>query len=119
MTIGSTEATYTATTGDIDPVAFTFGSQGDVAFWVSTESASVVISGLSVAAPISISNGEYAIAGGDYTAAAGSISEGPAVKVRLNAPSDFDMSTTATLSIGSVQGAFVLTTPMFDITPPR
>ncbi|MBA4787158.1 MAG: hypothetical protein H2039_03885 [Brevundimonas sp.] len=82
-------------------------------------SASPVLSGFSGAAAISVSGGEYRIDGGSWRTAAGTVSAGQSVQVRVQAPTTAGASQTATLNVGGVTAAFQVTTAVAaaDTTP--
>ncbi len=102
---------------DTQPNAFSFSTQGDVALGAVVESEAVTISGMNAAASVVVSGGEYAIGNGAYSSAAGSISNGQAVKVRATAAAEFATGQTVSLTIGGVTGEFTVTTAAQDITP--
>jgi len=93
---------YTATT-NADPSA------------VITSSA-VTISGINTATTVTITGGEYSIAGGAFTSAAGTISSGQTIAIRLIAPATNSATASAQLTVGGVAGTFSVTTKA-DTTP--
>ncbi|MFL0799630.1 MAG: hypothetical protein K6L80_04205 [Agarilytica sp.] len=123
LTIGGVSGTYTVTTlaQDITPASYEFAARSDVAPSSQQDTIATPISDLNDAAPISISNGEYAIDGGAFTSEDGLISNNQEVIVRVTASSLFSTGATATLSIGpagaTVDAAFTVTTLAQDITP--
>jgi len=114
LTIGGVKDTFTVTTrsyvADTTPDPFEFAAQSNVALNAVVTSNAVTISGIDAPAPISINGGTYAINGGAYTSAAGSIGNGDSVQVRQTASAQYATTTTATLTIGGVQGVFSVTT---------
>ena len=114
----------TGTTGmcaispDITPDVFTFIDQTGVALNTLTTSNSVTVSAVNVAAPISITGGEYELNGsGTWTTAVGTVNNGDTVRVRRTSSSNYSITTDATLTIGGVSDTFSVTTIMADTTP--
>jgi hypothetical protein len=70
----------------------------------------VTIGGIDVPVPISITGGEYAIDGGVFTAAAGTIESGQSIAVRVVASGVTYMPVTATVTVGGVDVNFTATT---------
>jgi hypothetical protein len=106
--------------GDRSPEAFTFADQTGVALSTTTTSNAITVSGISAAAPISISGGEYSIAGingGAYTSAPGTVLNGDQVTVRVTSAATYATTLDATLTIGGVSDTFSVTTIPVDITP--
>ncbi len=95
---------------DTTPDAFSFtpvtGAERDA----QTVSESVTITGLSAAADVSISGGEYSVDGGSYSGSPGTVSDGQAVTVRVRASGEFSTDTLATLTVGGVSAEFRVTT---------
>ncbi|WAK02567.1 multiheme c-type cytochrome [Methylobacter sp. YRD-M1] len=114
LTIGGVQDTFSVTTlaasADTTPDAFGFTAQTDVALNTAVTSNAVTITGINAPAPVSVSGGSYSINGGAFTSAAGSINNGDSVRVQLTSSSQYSTQTTATLTIGGVQGAFQVTT---------
>lgn len=82
----------------------------DAALNKAVTSEAVTITGLLKAEPISIVGGEYALDGGAFTSAPGTVANGATLRVRLQSASTYDTSTSATVTIGSRKGQFVVTT---------
>lgn len=118
LLIGGVSATFTVTTrpDDTTPDAFAFPAVTGVATETQTTSETVTISGINTATPISITIGEYSIAGGVYTAANGTITNGQTVAVRLSSSADTNAETQAVLTIGELSAHFSVTTAP-DTTP--
>lgn len=95
---------------DTTPDAFTLEDQDDVAFSTVVTSNEVVITGIEEPVPIEIVDGSYSIDGGPYTAAAGTIERGQAVRVQLTSGDDYDETRSATLTVGDVSDRFDVTT---------
>ena len=103
----------TPTVDDSTPNTFSFATHSDSALASWIESAAITISGINIASPISIANGEYRINSGGYTASAGTVVAGSTVTVRVMSPSELDQSTAATLTVGGINADFVVNTGSF------
>jgi hypothetical protein len=121
LTVGGVAGTFTSTTvpADTIPDAFTFPAQTGVAASTAITSAAAVIGGINTATPISITGGQYSINGGGYTAAAGTVTNGQSVTVRVTSSAAPTTATSATVTIGGVDGVFTVTTAGAgaDLTP--
>jgi len=119
LTVGGVSATFTATTvaADTTPDAFAFTSLAGTALSTVASSNEIVISGLNTSAAISITGGEYSINGGAFTAAAGTVTDGQRLRVRLNSSSQFSAQVSTVLTVGGVSATFAATTLAADTTP--
>ena len=119
LTIGGISADFSVTTlaADTTPETFSFNAQADVERNQTVESEAVTIEGINTGAAITISNGEYAIDGGAFTAADGTIEAGQSVVIRVSASNEFSTTTTATLTIGGISADFSVTTLAADTLP--
>jgi hypothetical protein len=95
---------------DTTPDQFTFTDQTGVAMNTVVTSNTITVSGINAAAPISVSGGTYAINGGSYTSASGTVNNGDTVTVQLTSSGNNATTTNATLTIGGVSGTFSVTT---------
>ena len=68
------------------------------------------ITGVTSAAAVSISGGEYSINSGAFTSQAGSVTNGQSIRVRLASSPDSTTTSFATLTVGSVAAKFSVTT---------
>lgn len=98
---------------DTVPTVFSLPAVSDVPpdTWISSNA--VVVSDLDTSAPTTISGGEYAINGGAYTSASGSVSAGDSVVVQVLSSMLYSDSAAATLTIGTADGtsaSFIATT---------
>lgn len=110
---GEVEKTATLTVlGDGRPDDFAFASVNDAQPAQVVESEAVTITGLNVAAPISIAGGEYRIGAGLWTSTAGTIQPGESVRLRLSAAAEAGVTRSATLTIGGVSAIFSVTTAL-------
>ncbi len=82
----------------------------DAALNKAVTSEAVAIAGLLKAEPISIVGGEYALDGGEFTSAPGTVVNGAVLRVRVQSANTYDTSARATVSIGARRGQFVVTT---------
>lgn len=102
---------------DTTPSAFSFSNQTGAALSAVVTSNPIVISGIDSNAPVSITGGEYSIAGGPFTAAAGVVSNNQPIQVRVTSATQFSTTTTAVLTVGGVSVSFTVTTLDTDTTP--
>jgi hypothetical protein len=70
----------------------------------------VTITGITGLVDISIVGGEYRINGGAWTSAAGTITNGQTAQVRRTSSASYSTLVTATLTVGTVSGAYNITT---------
>jgi hypothetical protein len=103
LTIGGVSAGFVSTTETDDAVidAATFGALTGLLLGALVESAEVTIAGINTTVPVSVTNGQYAINGGAWTATAGTVRNGDKVKVKTNASTFFSTTTNCTLTVGS------------------
>ena len=99
------------------PAAFSFTSQTGVATGTFIESSSVTVSGINAPAAVSISSGgEYAVSTdggatwGGWNSAPDTVAYNNRVKLRQSSSPNPGVTTTVTLTMGGVSGAFVVTT---------
>jgi hypothetical protein len=111
LTIGGVGSTFTVTTG-AQPVlqgGFT-PVTGAIAGSVQTSNA-ITVTGTTLSAPISVSNGdEYSINGGPFTSTPGTVQPGDSVTVQTTAPSTYNTTGSAIVTIGGVTSTFNVTT---------
>jgi hypothetical protein len=106
-------------TGDATPDAFTFPAQTNVAAGSVVVSAAATMSGLTTAASVTVSGGEYSVGcNGTFTLAAGTINNGQPVCVRHTASTNAATSTSTTLTVGGISATFTSTTGA-AANPPR
>ena len=108
--VGERSATFAAKLADTSPDPFTFTAQIDIARSTIIYSNTVTITGIDMATPISISGGYYALDGGAYTSAAGTVNNGQTVRVYVMSSSAYSTVTTATLTVGDYSTMFTVTT---------
>ncbi len=119
LTIGGVAATFTSTTGDVVPDAFTFVDQANVAKSTSIVSAGITVSGITLPVAVTITGGEYSInCGPTYTSTAGTVTNGQAICVRHTSAAAGSTGTTTTLTVGGVSDSFSTTTAADPPPPP-
>ncbi len=102
---------------DTIPDKFTFTDQTDVALGIVVTSNTITVSGIDAASPITITGGTYAINGGSYTSASGTVNKDDTVTVQQTSSESYSTTTIVTLTIGGVSGTFSVTTQAADTTP--
>ncbi len=119
LNIGGVTAIFSVTTqaAITTPNAFAFTSQNAVPPSSLVSSNSVLITGINAPSPISVAGGSYAISGGGFTSANGTILNNQTVVVQLTSSGVVNGagSATATLTIGGVSATFTTTT--WDTVP--
>lgn len=95
---------------DTTPDVFTFTPQVSVALNAIITSAAATISGISAAAPVSVSGGEWSKNGGAWGTATGTVVATDTVQVRHTSSGANSTATLTTLTIGGVAGVFTSTT---------
>lgn len=107
---GSATASVAVTVNDTVPNAFAFTAVVNAERNTLTTSNTITVGGITAPTSISIANGSYSVNGGAFVSAAGTVSNGDTVAVKVLSASNFANTTTATLSIGGVSAAFNVTT---------
>jgi hypothetical protein len=95
---------------DTTPDTFTFTDINGIALSTATESNSIEITGIDAATTVTISGGEYKIGSGIYTTAAGTVSSGQTITIKLTTSSSYATISEATLTVGGVKDTFTATT---------
>jgi len=118
LTVGGVSAAFTVTTVlDVTPDAFTFTPVTGAGAKAVTPSNEITVTGIDVAVPVSITNGEYSINGAAYTNAAGIVNKDQKITVRATSSDTPSTDVTAVLTIGGVTGSFVVTTKADNAAP--
>jgi hypothetical protein len=119
LTIGGISDAFSVTTAapDATPDPFAFIDRTGVGLSAVITSNTISVSGINIAATISITGGIYAINGGSYTSAGGTVNNGDTVKVQQTSSGSYSTTTNATLTIGGVSDAFSVTTAAPDANP--
>ena len=111
ITVGGVQVAFSATTMDADTTPagfqFAFGVNAPRNDWIN--SGSVTITDINTTTPVSVENGEYSIAGGAFTSAAGTITNGQSIVVRVRGAADWSRVTRARLTVGNVTSTFEAT----------
>jgi len=103
-------------TPDTTPNAYSYTATTNAEPSAVITSTAVIISGINTSTNVTITGGEYSIAGGAFTSAAGTISSGQTIAIRLTAPATNSATASAQLTVGGVAGTFSVTTKA-DTTP--
>jgi hypothetical protein len=109
--------TGTPSTIDALPDAFSFIAVSNASPGATVTSNAIAVTGINTSVPIGITGGTYSVNGGAFTAAPGGVGNGAMVQVRVIASAAPSTPVTATLNIGGVSGAFVVSTGVSDTTP--
>jgi Autotransporter beta-domain len=121
LIVGSLSAQFVSTTAaaipDTAPDAFSFALLSGVAFATLQTSTAQTINGIDTPSPIFVTGGEYAISGGAFTTAAGTITNGQTVTARHVSAATPGTDVSTTINIGGVVGEFRSTTLGPDSTP--
>lgn len=122
LKLGTPAASYAfkVTTRRIDtvPDAFTFAPRTEAALGSVQTSEPTTITGMEAPAAISVSSGSYSINGGEFTTVAGTVANNAQVRARGTASTSVNKTTSVTVKIGGVSGAFKITTvKTADTTP--
>lgn len=124
LTIGGVSGVFTGVTKvdpdeDTTPSAFNFAAQTNVTRSTEVTSASITVSGITAATPITVTGGEYSINGGAFTRSAGVVTNGATVRVRHTSSASDATQVDTTLTIGGIEGIFSSTTAAAgqDTTP--
>jgi len=126
LTVGGVSDGFTSTTmaalpPDTTPDPFVFADQTGVAASVPVTSAPVTIIGLTGAAAVTVTGGQYSVGcSGVFVATAGSVNDGQTVCVRHTSAAAASTLTSTTLTVGGVSDVFTSTTaaaPPPDTTP--
>ncbi len=117
LTIGGVSGTFTSTTQSLDtvPNPFSFTDQTGVALASTVTSAPVTITGITGAAPVSVTGGLYSIDGGAFTSTAGTVADGSQVRVRHTSSAAPGTAVDTVLNVGGVTDTFTSTTVQFAI----
>ncbi len=98
---------------DPDPDPFTFVDVIGVSVSTPQVSNSITVAGIAGPASVSVSgdaSSEYAVNGGGWTSASGSVNTGDTVQVRHTSAASYGASVATTLTIGGVSDTFTSTT---------
>jgi hypothetical protein len=111
VTIGGITSTYTVTTATQQAPQAGFMDLTGASVSSTQISNPITVTSITSPAPISISSGaEYSINGGAFTSAAGTVQPGDQVRIDVTAPSTYNATATAVLTIGGTPSNFAVTT---------
>lgn len=96
--------------GDVTPIAFAFVDLTGQNVSTVVYSNTILIDGINVPTPISITGGEYSINGGAYTSANGTVVQNDTVVVRQTTSASVTTTTSAVLTVGTYSDSFDATT---------
>ena len=100
------------------PKPFTFMDQTNATVNTLFISNSILVTGIDLPSPITITGGEYEVNGnGIWSSASGTVMNNMTVRVRQTSSSSYGTRTDTILSIGGVSDTFSVTTLIPDITP--
>jgi hypothetical protein len=114
---GSGSSSGSGSAPDTTPNGFSFTQQADTGLSAVVISNEITIAGITAAAAVSITGGEYSIDGGAFTASAGTVTNNQRIRIRVSSSAQFSSPVSATLTVGGVSGAFTATTQAMDATP--
>jgi len=100
----------TVTEGDITPFDFTFAAQYNVPLSIYINSNIVSIGGINIVVAISVTGGDYSINGAAFTSAAGTISNGDSLQLRVMSSASDNTMVTASVTVGTLTRSFEATT---------
>ncbi len=110
---------FTATTQDQDtvPENFSIDNISEADRDTTYTSAAITVNDINAPTIISIDSGHYQINSGNFTNQASTVSQGDIVRLQLQSSTDFSTEVSATLSIGSLDKIFTITTLPEDTVP--
>ena len=118
LTIGGVQVTFqTVTAQNTVPQQFTFVDRTGIAPNTQTISNAITVQGITAAATIAISGGEYSVNSGNYTTSPGTVNNNDTVIVRITSSSTLGQTVNAILNIGGTTDTFSVTTIQADSTP--
>ena len=111
LNIGGVTSTFTVTTAAQPPQQAGFTPVTGSSIGSPQSSNPITITSITAAASISVSSGaQYSINGAPFTSVAGSVQPGDQVIVEIDAPSTYDSTAAAVLTIGGMTSSFAVTT---------
>jgi hypothetical protein len=117
LEVGDQNATFSVTTGDTEPLPFSFTDVTGAPLNTLTTSNQITVFGITLPSPITITGGEYQIGAGMFTSDPGTVVQGDLVTVRQTSSPNFSTTTDTVLNIGGVSDTFSVTTLAADTTP--
>lgn len=110
----ATQSVDVTVASDTTPDSFSFTAVTNSNPSLDTQSNTITIAGLNAAAPLSITGGTYSIDGSQFTSAAGTISNGQTLRLRVTASAEPGETVVATVTVGDFSTNFSVTTRMPD-----
>jgi len=113
LNVGGIEAklvSFTKPADDTTPVLFNFAIKNGVDTSSVQESEDIVIRGINVSTPISITDGEFTTDGGTTWNTSGSVTDNTTIKVRQTASSNNDEKKVSELTVGTFTTKFITVT---------
>ncbi len=111
LTVGGVSDTFTTTTGDSVPDAFTFTDRTNAGQNLQQISNTVTITGISAATPISVTGGEYSVGcTASFTSANGTVNNNDTVCARHTSANVPATAVNTALTVGTVSDTFTTTT---------
>lgn len=110
----ATQSVDVIVASDTTPDSFSFTAVTDSRPSLDTQSNTITITGLNAAAPLSITGGTYSVDGSQFTSAAGTISNGQTLRLRITASAEPGETVVATVTVGDFSTNFSVTTRMPD-----
>jgi hypothetical protein len=110
LTVGGVSDTFTITTADTTPSAFTFVDETNGVLSTVYTSNAITVLGIDGPSAISVSGGEYRKNGGSWVSAPGTVVVNDTVDVRLTTSGSYSTAVNCTLTIGGVSDTYTVTT---------
>lgn len=111
LTIGGVSGSFRSTTGDADPDPFAFAGKPGVKRATTLVAGPVLITGITIAAPVTISGGEFSVGCGSiYSNVPATVRNGQVICVQHRSSTQRSSVTRTTLSVGNQSVIFWSTT---------
>jgi hypothetical protein len=111
LIIGGVSSTFTVTTGAQPVLQGSFTPVSGVAPSSIQTSNAITVTGTGIPVPISVTTGAaYSIDGGPFTSAPGTVQPGDQVVVQTTAPSMYNTTSSAIVTIGDITSTYTVTT---------
>ena len=111
LTIGGTPANFAVTTGAEPVLQGSFTAVTSVTNSSVETSNPITVTGITSPAVISVTSGaEYSINGGAFTSAPGTVQPGDQISIQVTAPSTYNTTATAVLTVNGISATYSVTT---------
>ena len=120
LSVGTGSATFSVETQDLTPSALTFAAVTGAALNTVVTSDPVTVSGITGSVPVSVGgvfSAAYQINGGTWVSTPGTIRDGDTVALRFVSANAYATERSVSLTVGTVSGAFSVTTRTQDTAP--